>query len=470
VTRGDEQPVYESIESIPLGAAEAPAASAASSALSRLLHPRDLAVLAPLRIRDFRLFWAGQSVSMVGDGVYTVAVAWQVYSLSNVPTALAVVGIAQTVPLAVFALLGGALADRFDRRLIMVAGSAIPGAAIAALAALAYANTLELWHVWVVSAAVGFGRAFFGPASGAYVPDIVPANLLVQANSLAQIVRPLASTLLGPAIGGLLVASVGTATCFAIDAASFGAAVVTLLLIPSRPIARTGGTKIVADIREGFSFIRRHVWIWGTLAMATVWVVVLLGPVDVLVPYIVKNDLGGGAGALGLVYACGGIGAIAAAAWTGQAGLPRQPVTRMLLGWSLACASVTGVALATSTWHAAVAMVAFNAPARVLRDRLDLADAAARPDPAPRPRPVARLAALGRARPDLVRAHGPDRGRTRRADHPRGGLDHLGDGRPRDPPAPGDAVGPGGRYALTASLAFFASSISFWAMWVGTSS
>jgi MFS family permease len=318
-------------------------------------------VFEPLHIRDFKLFWAGQSVSMVGDGIYTVAIAWQVYSLSNVPTALAVVGIAQTIPLVAFVLVGGVLADRLDRRRLMIVGAAIPGIAIAALSLLAYADALELWHVWMISAAVGLGRAVFGPASGAFVPDIVPANELVQANALAQLVRPLASTLLGPALGGLLVASVGTATCFAIDAASFGAAVVALLLIPSRPIVRAEHTKLLADIREGFSFIRRHVWIWGTLTMATVWVVVLLGPLDVLVPYIVKNDIGGGAGALGLVYACGGIGAIASAAWTGQLGLPRQPVTRMLLGWSLGCATVSGIALATATWQAALAMLVFNA-------------------------------------------------------------------------------------------------------------
>ena len=358
----NEQQAFDPGGAPALGAADLPAAAAApSSALSRLFRPRRPAVLKPLRIRDFRLFWAGQSVSMVGDGIYTVAIAWQVYALSNVPTALAVVGIAQTVPLVAFVLVGGALADRLDRRLLMIVGTAIPCAAITALSLLAFAGALELWHVWLISAAVGLGRALFGPASGAFVPDVVPADQLVEANSLAQLVRPLAATLLGPALGGLLVASVGTATCFAIDAASFGAALTTLLLIRSRPVVRAEHTKLLADIREGFAFIRSHVWIWGTLGMATVWVLVLLGPFDVLVPFIVKNQIGGGAGALGIVYACGGIGAIAAAAWTGQLGLPRQPVTRMLLGWSLACATVSGVALATATWQAALAMVAFNA-------------------------------------------------------------------------------------------------------------
>jgi MFS family permease len=346
-----------------LGNVDLPSSAAeSSSALSRLLTSRAPAVLEPLRIRDFRLFWAGQSVSLVGDGVYMVAIAWQVYALSNVPTALAVVGIAQTVPLVAFVLVGGALADRLDRRRLMIVGAAIPGLAIGVLAGLTFAGVLALWQVWVISAAVGLGRAFWGPASGAFVPDIVPAGQLVQANSLAQVVRPLATTLIGPAIGGVLVALVGASICFAIDAASFGAAVAALLAIPSRPVARRGErTAILVDIREGFRYIRRHTWIWGTLAMATVWVLLLLGPLDVLVPYIVKNDLGGSASALGLIYACGGIGAIAAALITGQRGLPARPITRMLLGWGLGCATITGIALATSAWQAALAFLAFQA-------------------------------------------------------------------------------------------------------------
>ncbi|HST25227.1 MAG TPA: MFS transporter [Gaiellaceae bacterium] len=361
MAQAEEERDYEPLDRAQVGGAETPAASAASSpAVARLLRMPLPAVFEPLRIRDFRLYWIGQSVSMVGDGVYTVAIAWQVYALSNVPTALAVVGIAQTIPLVVFVLIGGALADRLDRRRLMIVGAAIPGSAIAVLAVLAYSGGLALWHIWVISGAVGLGRAVFGPASGAFVPDVVPADALVQANSLAQLVRPLASTLLGPAVGGILVAGVGTATCFAIDAASFGAGVGTLLLIPSRPVVRSEGTKILEDIREGFAFIRRRMWIWGTLGMATVWVVVLLGPLDVLVPYIVKNDLGGGAGSLGLVYACGGIGAIVAAAVTGQLGLPRRPVTWMLLGWSSGCATVTGIAASQSAWQAAVAFLGFN--------------------------------------------------------------------------------------------------------------
>jgi DHA3 family tetracycline resistance protein-like MFS transporter len=322
-------------------------------------RPRFGGMLLPLSGRDFRLYWIGQSISLVGDGIYLVAVAWQVYEISNSPTALAVVGIAQTLPLVCFVLVGGALADRLDRRKLLIAGAAIPGVAISVLAALAASGSLELWHVWTISAVVGVGRSISGPASGAFVPQLVAPELLVQANSLGQVVRPLAMTLVGPALGGVLVGAFGFATAFALDAASFGAAVLTLLAIASRPRPREHvRTGILADLREGFAYVRTQTWIWGTLLMATIWLLLVVGPFEVLVPFIVKNDLGGGAKALGLLFAAGGLGAIVAAIATGQRGLPRRPVTWMILGWGSGCAVLAGVGLATATWQAALAMVA----------------------------------------------------------------------------------------------------------------
>jgi transmembrane secretion effector len=259
-------------------------------------------------------------------------------------------------------LIGGALADRLDRRKLLIVGAAIPGAAVAVLAVLTAGGWLELWQIWVISAFVGLGRSISGPAAGAFLPQLVAPELLVQANSLGQVMRPLATTLLGPALGGLLVGAFGFATAFAVDAASFGVAVVTLLAIASRPLPRGSvHTGMMEDLREGFAYVRTQTWIWGTLLMATVWVLLVLGPFDVLVPFVVKNDLGGGAATLGLVYAAGGLGAIGAALATGHLGLPRRPVTWMILGWAAGCAALAGVGLATANWQAALSLLACNA-------------------------------------------------------------------------------------------------------------
>src|SRR3954470_11650113 len=121
-------------------------------------------MLSPLRHRDFRLLWSGMCVSLMGDGIFLVAMAWQVYALSNAPTALSLVGIAMTVPTIAFLLLGGVVSDRMDRRRVMLAADLMRGTAVALMAALSLAGALALWHVVALVAVYGAGAAFFGPA------------------------------------------------------------------------------------------------------------------------------------------------------------------------------------------------------------------------------------------------------------------------------------------------------------------
>jgi len=186
-------------------------------------------MLAPLRLRDFRLLWSGMCVSLLGDGVFIVAMAWQIYELSNTPTALAVVGIAMTVPTIAFLLVGGVVSDRFDRRRVMLAADLARGLAVAAIAVLSLTGALELWHMIALVAVFGAATAFFGPAFDAIVPDVLPAGLLAQANSLDQFVRPIALRLAGPAIGGVLIDGVGVGWAFALNAATFLVSAAALL-------------------------------------------------------------------------------------------------------------------------------------------------------------------------------------------------------------------------------------------------
>jgi MFS family permease len=181
-----------------------------------------LRIFRPLAIRDFAFLWAGACVSLLGDGVYLVALAWQVYALSNAPTALSLVGVAWTLPLAIFLLFGGVLSDRMDRRRLLVAADVVRGLAVATIGVLSIADAIELWHLIALAAVFGTGEAFFGPAFSALVPQIVPRHLLVEANSLDQFLRPFAFNLAGPALGGLIVASLGAGEAFLLDAGSFG--------------------------------------------------------------------------------------------------------------------------------------------------------------------------------------------------------------------------------------------------------
>ena len=318
-------------------------------------------MLAPLRLRDFRLLWTGMTVSLLGDGFFLVAIAWQVYQLTNAPTALAVVGLAMTVPHVLFLLLGGVVSDRIDRRRVMLGADVVRGLAIGTMGILSVNGSVELWHLMALSAAYGAGTAFFGPAFDAIVPDIVPMELLGEANSLDQFVRPIALRLLGPAVGGALIAAVGVGWAFVLDGASFAVSILTLLLMRARPIEREAGESAAREIREGFAYVRAHVWLWGTFAAATIAYLLFMGPTEVLVPYVVKNELGGGARTLGFVFAMGGVGAIGAALVMGQRSLPRRFITFMYVAWALATFAVAGYGLATVSWQVMAACFAFNA-------------------------------------------------------------------------------------------------------------
>jgi MFS family permease len=318
-------------------------------------------LMLPLRHRDFALLWGGQIGSLLGDGVFLVAMAWQVYALSNAPTALSMVGIAMTVPTIVCLLPGGVLSDRLSRRAIMLAADAVRAIAIAVLAALSITGRIEVWEIAALAMVYGAGTAFFTPAFEALVPDILPSSDLPAANSLDQFVRPIALRLAGPAIGGWLIAAFGPGLAFAADAASFVAAGVAVLAM--RPVSRhvPEGLSVMADIRGGLGFIRGRTWIWGTLVSAAFAYLLFLGPTEVLLPYVVKNGLHGSAGMLGAVFAAGGIGSIGAAVLMGQRAQPRRQMTFIYVVWTLATLAVAGYGLATATWQLVVACLLFNA-------------------------------------------------------------------------------------------------------------
>jgi MFS family permease len=319
-------------------------------------------LLAPLRHRDFRLLWTGMTISLLGDGIFLVAMAWQAYELWNAPAALSLLGIGMTVPTIAFLLPAGVLSDRLDRRTLMLCADVGRAVVLAALAILALTGLLTFWELVLLVGLYGVGTAFFTPAFEAIVPDIVPPGDLAAANSLDQFVRPITLRLAGPAIGGALVAAVGTGTAFALDAASFVASAAAVLFM--RPPAHPRSEHVessVGAVKEGLRFVRGRVWLWGTLVSAAIAYLAFMGPAEVLLPYVVKNELHASARDLGLVFAAGGVGAIGAALAMGQRGHPRRDVTEMYVVWTVATLAVAGYGFATASWQLMVACLAFNA-------------------------------------------------------------------------------------------------------------
>lgn len=325
-----------------------------------------LRLLAPLRLRGFRILWAGMTISLVGDGVTLIAIAWQVYQLSNVPTALGITMMAMSVPQILLLLFGGFVSDRFERCRVMLFADLVRGCALLVMGVLSIAGVLEIWHMAAIAAVYGAGNAFFGPAFDALVPDLVPDELLAQANSLDHFVRPVSARLVGPALGGWIIATVGVGWAFILDAASFAVSIACLLQLgqlqtaPQADVEPDSGS-IWTEIREGFSFVRCNVWLWGTFSAATLGYLIFLGPAELLLPYLVKNDLSGSASDLGTVFAMGGLGAITASIVMSQRGMPNRNMSFIYIAWSLSTLAVAGYGLARFPWQLMLTCFAFNA-------------------------------------------------------------------------------------------------------------
>jgi MFS family permease len=308
-------------------------------------------LLRPLRERDFALLWTGMTVSLLGDGIFVVAEAWQVYDLDNDPVALSIVGTAWTLGMVAFLLTGGVVTDRVDRRRVLIAADLVRAVALVAMGALSLTGAIEIWHLVVLSVFMGIGEAFFGPAFGAIVPEVVARELLVQANALDQLVRQAAARLAGPAIGGFLVAAIGAGWAFVVDAGTFAlsAACVTAMGVRALPVERAASMRL--ELREGVRYVRGEPWLWATLLAASLSLLFFLGPIEVLLPFVVRNELGSGAGGYGAVLAATGVGAVAVSLVLSQVGVPRRYLTFMYVTWGVATLPFLIYAFGTALWQ-----------------------------------------------------------------------------------------------------------------------
>jgi MFS family permease len=329
------------------------------------LPARTASLLAPLRHRDFRLLWTGACASLVGDGVYLIALAWQAYTLSGRPTALALLGVCATVP-QLLALLGsGILSDRIERRRVLLGADLIRFVAVLIVAALVMSSQVRMWQLAVLSVVYGLGAGVAAPAFDAIIPDLVSDQDLQHANALDQFLRPAMLRLAGPALGGVLIAVHGAGTAFLFDAMTFlvSALCVRRMGARARIVARcdpSQGSSLLEDALAGVRFVKSRTWLWGTFASATVAYLLFIGPTEVLLPYLVREVLHGSATDLGIVLSAGGVGALAAAAIVGQTGLPRRQLTFMYLCWTFATLAVAGYGLATAGWQLMIISVVVN--------------------------------------------------------------------------------------------------------------
>lgn len=261
-----------------------------------------------LGLRDFRLVFGAALVSLLGDGIVPVALAFAVLDLTGSATDLGIVLAARTVAVVSSLLVGGVVADRVSRRTVMMCADVARLAAQGAIALLLVSGHATVPELAVSQAVLGAGTGFFNPASSGLIPSVA-GEWLQQATSLRGMAQA-AGAIAGPAIAGVLVVATGPGYALLIDAASYAVSALLLSRVRDAGHDRSGATpgRFMAELREGFGEVRSRTWLWATVLIASVLNAVSVG-FPVLGALVAKRSLGG-AGAWAVVLAAQGVGSL----------------------------------------------------------------------------------------------------------------------------------------------------------------
>jgi MFS family permease len=314
---------------------------------------RSSALAAPLQIRDFRVYWWGNSLAHAGDFLQIVALAVLVLDLTQSAAALGAVMTAQALPRTLLMLLGGVVADRVRPRSILTRTSPAQAVLGGALAISIASGNLALWQLYAYGLAVGTLYAFSMPAQQSIIPSLVPPEQVRSANSLNSTTLNLVMFLIPPATG-VLVAAAGVAPAFFLNAVCWTIATLCMLAVRDTPTLARSGQGMIAQLREGLGIVRRNeVLLVATLA-AMVFSLGFTGVTQVGVPSLAKLDLGAGNPGVGMLFGASGLGALIGALSIGSlARVPRMGLvastTLIAMGLALAATAAAPTLLAAAT-------------------------------------------------------------------------------------------------------------------------
>ena len=285
-----------------------------------------------LRQRDFGLFWLSLLFSAVGSQISTVAVAWQVYEITNSPFQLGLTGLFRALPVMILSLPGGVLADRMDRRKLLIVTQSLAALLALALGLLTSTDQVRVWHIYAVTFLSGAVGIFDAPARTAMIPALVSAEQLASAYALNITWRQIA-TLVGPFAGGVVIGALGISMAYYIDALSFLAVIICLAFMRRQvKPARDQKESPLQSVRAGFNFIRENSVILGLMSMDTC--VQFFGAYRSMMPAFARDILGTGPAGLGALLGVPALGALAGSGIVLAAGNPRRK-GRLIIGVTL---------------------------------------------------------------------------------------------------------------------------------------
>ncbi len=311
-----------------------------------------------LRHRDYRLLWAAEVVSTLGTQVQRVAIAWHVFELTGDPLQLGLLGLCRFVPLLLFGIAGGVVADRHDRRRTLVVSQLVLLLTSATLAGLTRAGAVDLLAIYAITALSATVGAVANPTRQALVPLLVPRAELGGAMTM-NILGGQVAAVAGPAVGGVIIAQAGLAAAYGLDALSFAAVVGAVLAMRARPAAAPSPLRGWEAAREGLRFLRESPVLLGVMSLD--FLATFFGASTTLMPIFADRVLGVGPSGLGLLLAAPAAGAVVGSAVMGVARLPARPGLGVLVAVAVYGGCVLGFGLSRVFWLSLLALAGSGA-------------------------------------------------------------------------------------------------------------
>lgn len=300
--------------------------------------------------RDFSIFWAGNFLSNIGTWMQYIALGWVILIISNSPFLLGVNGFLSQVPSLVFALPGGAIADRLNRRKLMLITQTSMMLLALLLAVLTSIRQITITEILAISFLTGVASALNYPAYQAVIPDLIPREDLMNGIALNSAQFNM-SRAIGPTVAGLALGALGAAACFYLNSISFLALIIALLIITIPPAQKDTGSRFWGSMMEGFRYLNEHRIIIVLLTVPAF--LSLLGlPFIVLMPAVARNMIGVDASGLGYLMGGAGLGAVAAALFIAARGTPEQRGRLILNSATLFSLALILLSRARTFWEA----------------------------------------------------------------------------------------------------------------------
>ncbi len=311
------------------------------------------AIFSSLKHRDFRIFWIGQCVSLMGTWMQRTALIWLVYTMTDSPFLVGLVGVAQFLPMLLFTLFAGAVVDRFPKRKILIVTQSLLMLQAFALAMLAFFNSEQYWQLLLLCAFLGITTTIDMPARLSFFADLVGKEDVMNAVSLNSSIVNLAR-IIGPAVAGIVMMKFGAAVCFLINALSFLAVIYSLTRIETKDsVAPPQKRNMLEEVKEGLAYIKNDETLYLNAVFLAIVSTFAMNS-EVIIPVFAKTVLGMGAGAYTKLLSAAGAGSLAGAVT--MASLSKKGVRKWILLVG-AAATLSVQVLMAIAWNYALALL-----------------------------------------------------------------------------------------------------------------